>query len=191
MILQAAQLGRSVSVDEVFTQTHLRKGTGTYVDELSRKTIEDFSTRLTQAREDVGGNPDAASRTNANEDIIKTQCWVDVVGGRRKEEFMGKTTCLSLYCCKRRGIKTSAIFIQHNMVGRKAYDEIRTRLQTLEDMFRKYIPQAAEILDPSSSHQAPTQPMQPTNVQSSNQQQPLAQQQEDEEETDSDDFNGY
>lgn len=38
-ILQAAALGRAVHVDEVFTQTHIRKGTGEYVDERSRKTI--------------------------------------------------------------------------------------------------------------------------------------------------------
>ncbi|XP_052735541.1 uncharacterized protein LOC128197526 [Vigna angularis] len=39
----AVELGRVVHVDEVFTQTHIRKGTGKYVDERSRKTIEDFS----------------------------------------------------------------------------------------------------------------------------------------------------
>ncbi|XP_022640582.1 uncharacterized protein LOC111242297 isoform X2 [Vigna radiata var. radiata] len=193
----AAQLGRSVSVDEVFTQTHIRKGTDAYVDERSRKTIEDFSTRFTHAREDVGGAPDEASRTNAYEDIIKTQCWVDVVRGKKKGRIYGAGQLASHYIAARGGVlkhqpSSSNTTDQHNMVSREAYDELRSRLQTFEDILRKYIPEAGQILDPSSSHQAPTQLMQPTNKQSPNQHEPLVQQQqEDEEEHDSDDFSGY
>ncbi|WVY96918.1 hypothetical protein V8G54_029069 [Vigna mungo] len=67
-IRMAAELGRAVHVDEVFTQTHIRKGTGEYVDERSRKTIEYFSARLTQARPNEGSVPDA------DEEMIRTQC---------------------------------------------------------------------------------------------------------------------
>jgi len=35
---QARELGRHVFLDEVFQQTYIRKGTGEYVDERSRKT---------------------------------------------------------------------------------------------------------------------------------------------------------
>ncbi|XP_014523880.1 uncharacterized protein LOC106780142 [Vigna radiata var. radiata] len=139
---------------------------------------EDFSTRLTQAREDVGGAPDATSRTNANEDIIKTQCWVDVVGGKKKGRIYGAGQLASHYTVARGGVlkhqsSSSNTIDQHNMVSREAYDELRSRLQTFEDILRKYIPEAGQILDPSSSHQTLTQPMQPTNVQSPNQQEPL------------------
>ncbi|XP_052727667.1 uncharacterized protein LOC128194992 [Vigna angularis] len=47
-IRMAQALGRAVHVDEVFAQTHVRKGTNQFVDERSRKTHEDFSTRLSQ-----------------------------------------------------------------------------------------------------------------------------------------------
>ena len=37
-MLQAQALGRAVHVDEVFAQTHVRKGTNEFFDERSRKT---------------------------------------------------------------------------------------------------------------------------------------------------------
>ncbi|XP_017408089.2 uncharacterized protein LOC108320991 isoform X2 [Vigna angularis] len=90
-IRMAVELGRAVHVDEVFKQTHLRKDTGAYVDERSRRTIEDFYVRLSQVRSKMGSTPaDAASQVNADDDdIIRRQCWVDVVGGKRKGRLYG------------------------------------------------------------------------------------------------------
>ncbi|KAG4936710.1 hypothetical protein JHK85_051629 [Glycine max] len=47
------ELGRFVYVDEVFQQTHLRKDTGQFVDDRSRRTHEDFEAGLSQARSDA------------------------------------------------------------------------------------------------------------------------------------------
>jgi len=38
MLLKAKELGREAYIDEVFYQTHLRKGSGQFVDERSRRT---------------------------------------------------------------------------------------------------------------------------------------------------------
>ncbi|KOM51987.1 hypothetical protein LR48_Vigan09g064600 [Vigna angularis] len=165
---------------------------------------EEFSTRLTQARSEVGSTLDAASRTYANDDIMKTQCWVDVVGGKKKGRVYGAGQLASNYSGARGGIlkhqpSTSNNTEQINMVSREAYDAVITRLKTLEDMFRKYIPQE-EVSGPSSSHQphSPTQPMQSTPVQPPLQQQhtlvqqPVQQQlPQEEEEDDYDEYIGY
>ncbi|WVZ22189.1 hypothetical protein V8G54_000733 [Vigna mungo] len=73
----------------VFTQTHIRKGTGEYVDERSRKTIEDFSARLTQARPEVGSGPDGR---------------VDTVGGKKKGRLYGVGQLASHYSVGKGGI---------------------------------------------------------------------------------------
>ncbi|XP_047156732.1 uncharacterized protein LOC124827670, partial [Vigna umbellata] len=64
-IHMAQALGRAVHVDEVFAQTH-----------------EEFSTRLSQVRSEHESalTPDDAS--NAEDDIRRTQCWIDVVASR-------------------------------------------------------------------------------------------------------------
>ncbi|KOM58321.1 hypothetical protein LR48_Vigan11g135500 [Vigna angularis] len=65
----AQALGRAVHVDDVFAQTHVRKGTNQFVDERSRKTHEEFSTKLSQVRSEHGSasTPDDAS--NEDDDI--------------------------------------------------------------------------------------------------------------------------
>ncbi|KAG5009684.1 hypothetical protein JHK82_018313 [Glycine max] len=50
------EFGRSIYVDEVFQQTHLRKDTGQFVDDRSRRTHEEFEARLSQARSDVASS---------------------------------------------------------------------------------------------------------------------------------------
>ncbi|QCE02987.1 hypothetical protein DEO72_LG8g1004 [Vigna unguiculata] len=49
--------------------------------------VEEFSTRLSQVRSEQGSCAEA-SKHNDEEDVIRTQCWVDVVGGKIKENFM-------------------------------------------------------------------------------------------------------
>ncbi|XP_014503706.1 uncharacterized protein LOC106764020 isoform X2 [Vigna radiata var. radiata] len=90
-IRMAAKLGRAVHIDEVFKQTHIRKDTGAYVDERSQRTIEDFYARLAQARSEMGSTPpNDASQVNADDDdIIRRQCWVNVVGGKKKGRLYG------------------------------------------------------------------------------------------------------
>ncbi|KOM45808.1 hypothetical protein LR48_Vigan06g111400 [Vigna angularis] len=64
--------GTTVHVDEVFAQTHVWKGTNEFVDERSRKTHEEFSTRLAQVRSEHGSalTPDDVSNA---EDYIPSR----------------------------------------------------------------------------------------------------------------------
>ncbi|KOM43272.1 hypothetical protein LR48_Vigan05g087600 [Vigna angularis] len=67
---QAQALGRAVHVDEVFAQTHVRKGTNQFVDERSRKNHEEFSTRLSQVRSEHESAPTPDDGNNAEDDIL-------------------------------------------------------------------------------------------------------------------------
>ncbi|WVZ13285.1 hypothetical protein V8G54_017815 [Vigna mungo] len=144
-IRMATALGRAVHVDEVFTQTHIRKGTDEYVDERSRKTIEDFSARLTQAR--LGGSgPDG--RVDADEEMIRTQCWVDTVGGKKKGRPYGVGA-------GRGGIfrhqpSTSTTFDPNNVVSKDAYDSLLARFENLENLRPPF--QTTVVQDEDSDH---------------------------------------
>ncbi|QCE04886.1 hypothetical protein DEO72_LG8g2927 [Vigna unguiculata] len=50
--------------------------------------VEEFSTRLSQVRSEQGSCAEA-SEHNDEEDVIRTQCWVDVVGGKNKGRLYG------------------------------------------------------------------------------------------------------
>ena len=52
-MLQAQALGRAVHVDEVFAQTHVRKGTNEFVDERSRKTHVNNTPSISNPRDYV------------------------------------------------------------------------------------------------------------------------------------------
>ncbi|WVZ23086.1 hypothetical protein V8G54_001630 [Vigna mungo] len=151
-IRMATALGRAVHVDEVFTQTHIRKGTGEYVDERSRKTIEDFSARLTQATPEGG--------SGADEEMIRTQCWVDTVGGKKKGRLYGVGQLASHYSAGRGGIfrhqPTSTTFDPNNVVSKDAYDSLLARFENLENLVRTLVPQQGHTA-PSSSQQPPFQ----------------------------------
>ncbi|WVY96801.1 hypothetical protein V8G54_028952 [Vigna mungo] len=133
-IRMATALGRAVHVDEVFTQTHIRKGTGEYIDERSRKTIEDFFARLTEARPEGGSGPDG--RVDADKEMIKTQCWVDTVRGKKKGRLCGVGQLASHYSAGRGGIfrhqpSTFTTFYPNNVVSKDAYDSLLARFENL------------------------------------------------------------
>ncbi|WVZ14908.1 hypothetical protein V8G54_012474 [Vigna mungo] len=153
--IRVAELGRAIHVDEVFTQTHIRKGTGEYVDERSRKTIEDFSTRLTQARPEGGSGPHG--RVDADEEMIRTQCWVDTIGGKKKGRLYEVGQLTSHYSAGRGGIfrhqpSTSTTFDPNNVVSRDAYDSLLARFENLENLVMTLVPQQGHTA-PSSSQQ--------------------------------------
>ncbi|KOM34446.1 hypothetical protein LR48_Vigan02g059600 [Vigna angularis] len=81
----AQALGRAVHVDEVFAQTHVRKGTNQFVDERSRKTHEEFSTRLSQVRSEHESAPTPDDASNAEDDIPSR-------GGTLKHQPSSSTT---------------------------------------------------------------------------------------------------
>ncbi|KOM54904.1 hypothetical protein LR48_Vigan10g079600 [Vigna angularis] len=85
VIRMAQALGRVVHVDEVFAQTHVRKGINEFVDERSRKTHEEFFTRLSHVRSEhrLAPTPDDAS--NGEDDISSK-------GGTLKHQPSSSTT---------------------------------------------------------------------------------------------------
>ncbi|XP_047161440.1 uncharacterized protein LOC124831488 [Vigna umbellata] len=99
----AQALGRAVHVDEVFAQTHVRKGTNQFIDERSRKTHEEFSTRLSQVRSEHESAPTPDDGSNAEDDIRRTQCWVDIVGGKKKGRVYGAGQLAANYTTSRGG----------------------------------------------------------------------------------------
>ncbi|XP_047157959.1 uncharacterized protein LOC124828650 [Vigna umbellata] len=94
---------RMVHVDEVFAQTHVRKGTNQFVDERSRKTHEEFSARLSRVKSEHGSAPTPDDATNEGDDIRRTQCWVDVVGGKKKGRVYGAGQLAANYTTSRGG----------------------------------------------------------------------------------------
>ncbi|WVZ16964.1 hypothetical protein V8G54_009946 [Vigna mungo] len=123
--------------------THIHKGTDEYVDERSRKTIEDFSARLTQARPEGGSGRDG--RVDADEEMIRTQCWVDTVGGKKKERLYEVGQLASHYSARRGGIfkhqpSIYNTFDPNNVVSKDAYDSLLARFENLENLVRTLQP---------------------------------------------------
>ncbi|XP_029130834.1 uncharacterized protein LOC109816389 [Cajanus cajan] len=78
----AKEFGRSVHIDEVFQQTHIRKDTGQFVDERSNKTYEDFVNKFSQAMSEAASSVDESHPMDPGlEDTIRSKCWSDAVGG--------------------------------------------------------------------------------------------------------------
>ncbi|KOM47194.1 hypothetical protein LR48_Vigan07g089800 [Vigna angularis] len=77
LFVQAQALGRAVNVDEVFAQTHVRKGTNKFVDERSRKThviSEHGSTPTPDDATSRGGtlkHQPSSSTTTADEAVVR------------------------------------------------------------------------------------------------------------------------
>ncbi|KAG4980734.1 hypothetical protein JHK82_033982 [Glycine max] len=99
---KSEELGRSVYVDEVFQQTHLRKDIGQFVDDRSRQTHEEFETTLSQVRSDVASSVGESQLTPldpAEEQRLRSRCWVAAVGPKRKGHLYGTRDLAHTYKC--------------------------------------------------------------------------------------------
>ncbi|KOM24891.1 hypothetical protein LR48_Vigan10s002000 [Vigna angularis] len=199
---QAQALGRAVHVDEVFAQTHVRKGTNQFVDERSRKTHEDFSTRLSQVRSEHESTPTPDDASNADDDIRRTQCWIDIVGGKKKGRVYGAGQLAVNYTASRGGTlkhQPSSSTSTPDEVVLRLTQELRQRDQEITDLRAEFTNFKALVMRvlPETSQDVqnipPTQPrpssspaatQQPTLVQPSSVQptpvQPSVQEQDDE-----------
>ncbi|KAL5153539.1 hypothetical protein HKD37_19G053054 [Glycine soja] len=83
---QSKELGRSVYVDE---------DTGQFVDDRSKRTHEEFEARLSQVRSDV-----ALSVDPAEEQRLRSRCWVAVAGPKYKGPLYGTGDLAHTYKCK-------------------------------------------------------------------------------------------
>ncbi|KAL5166414.1 hypothetical protein HKD37_18G051374 [Glycine soja] len=99
---QSEEFGRFVYVDEVFQQTHLRKDTDQFVDDRSRRTHEDFEAGLSQARSNVASSVDPAE-----EQRLRSRCWVTAVGPKCKGHLYSTGDLAYTYKCG------NDSFIQH------------------------------------------------------------------------------
>ncbi|KOM55786.1 hypothetical protein LR48_Vigan10g167800 [Vigna angularis] len=203
---QAQALGRAVHVDEVFAQTHVRKGTNQFVDERSRKTHEEFSTRLSQVRSEHESAPTPDDASNAEDDIRRTQCWIDIVGGKKKGLVYGAGQLAANYTTSRGGTlkhQPSSSTTTPDEVVVRLTQALQQRDQEITDLRAEFTNFKALVMrvlpgtsqdelnipptqpQPSSS---PAVPQQPTSVQPSSVQptpvQPSIPEQDDEDHSD-------
>ncbi|WVY95106.1 hypothetical protein V8G54_034194 [Vigna mungo] len=125
-IRMAAELGRSVHVDEVFHQTRIRKGTiDQFVDERSQKTHEEFSTKLSRVRSSHSSYDD--------KHLIRSQCWIDVVGGKKKGRIYGVGQLPANYSAGRGGLKH-----QPSSSSQRPNETVHALTQQLQTREREY-----------------------------------------------------
>ncbi|KOM28354.1 hypothetical protein LR48_Vigan530s000600 [Vigna angularis] len=170
---------QAVHVDEVFAQTHVRKGTNQFVDERSCKTHEEFSTRLSQVRSEHESAPTPDDASNAEDDIQ----------GTLKHEPSSSTTTANvavirlMQALEQRDQEISDL--RAEFTNFKAL-VMRVLLETSQDEFN--IPPTQPR--PSSSPAVPQQPtsVQPSSVQPTSVQptliQPSIEEQDDEDHSD-------
>ncbi|KOM57612.1 hypothetical protein LR48_Vigan11g064500 [Vigna angularis] len=65
--------------------------------------MEDFSTRLSQVRSEHESAPTSDDASNADDDIRRTQCWIDIVGGKKKGRVYGAGQLAANYTASRGG----------------------------------------------------------------------------------------
>ncbi|KOM51812.1 hypothetical protein LR48_Vigan09g047100 [Vigna angularis] len=65
--------------------------------------LEDFSTRLSQVRSEHESAPTPEDASNADDDIRRTQCWIDIVGGKKKGRVYGAGQLAANYTASRGG----------------------------------------------------------------------------------------
>ncbi|KOM26544.1 hypothetical protein LR48_Vigan292s000100 [Vigna angularis] len=203
---QAQALGRAVHVDEVFAQTHVRKGTNQFVDERSRKTHKEFSTRLSQVRSEHELAPTPNDGNNAEDDIRRTHCWIDIVGGKKKGRVYGAGQLATNYTTSRGGTLThqpSSSTTAPDEVVLHLTQALEQRYQEITDLrveFTNFKALVMRVLPGTSQDEfniPPTQPrpssllavpQQPTSVQPSSVQptlvQPSIEEQDDEDHSD-------
>ncbi|KOM42859.1 hypothetical protein LR48_Vigan05g046300 [Vigna angularis] len=83
---KSQELGRSVHVDEIFQQTHIRQSTGEFVDERSRRTHEQFQGKFSQIRSETTslGASACTPLDPTDEERLRNRCWLEAAGGKYK-----------------------------------------------------------------------------------------------------------
>ncbi|KAL2318853.1 hypothetical protein Fmac_032729 [Flemingia macrophylla] len=101
-IRMSQELGRSVHVDEVFHQMHVRKTTGDFVDHRSKRTFEDFEKIFSQAKSEAascGGGSESSPLDPGVEEKIRNQSWFFAAGGKNKGRVYGVGKVEAGYRC--------------------------------------------------------------------------------------------
>ncbi|XP_052723840.1 uncharacterized protein LOC108321902 [Vigna angularis] len=152
MSMQFSQeLGRSVHVDEIFQQTHIRASIGQFVDERSRRMMRasrpvkfdctkicKFEAKFSQIRSETAsvGASACSPLDPADEERLRNQCWLDVAGGRYKGRVYGignvsaQDDCVDSYIQQ-----THASSSQQPMAD--DISNLHTRVSTHDDQLRQ------------------------------------------------------
>ncbi|KOM49732.1 hypothetical protein LR48_Vigan08g055900 [Vigna angularis] len=98
---------------------------------------EDFSTRLSQVRFEHESAPTPDDANNADDDIRRTQCWIDIVGGKKKGRVYGAGQLAANYTTSRGGTlkhqPSSSNSTPDEVVLRRT-QELRQRDQEITDL---------------------------------------------------------
>ncbi|KOM29072.1 hypothetical protein LR48_Vigan632s000700 [Vigna angularis] len=80
------ELGRSVHVDDIFQQTHIRQSTREFVDERSRRTHEQFQAKFAEIRFETAsvGASACSPLDTTEEERLRNRCWLEAAGGKYK-----------------------------------------------------------------------------------------------------------
>ncbi|KOM54357.1 hypothetical protein LR48_Vigan10g024900 [Vigna angularis] len=80
------ELGRSMHVDEIFQQIHIRQSIGEFMDERSRRTHEQFQAKFVEIRSETAsvGASACSPLDPAEEERLRKQCWLEAIGGKYK-----------------------------------------------------------------------------------------------------------
>ncbi|KOM48043.1 hypothetical protein LR48_Vigan07g174700 [Vigna angularis] len=85
------ELGRSVHVDEIFQQTHIRQSIGEFVDERSKWTHQQFQAKFAEIRSETAsvGASACSPLDPTEEERLRNRCWLEAVGGKYKGRVYG------------------------------------------------------------------------------------------------------
>ncbi|KOM41180.1 hypothetical protein LR48_Vigan04g137800 [Vigna angularis] len=152
---------------------------------LPRPSHEEFSTRLSQVRSEHESAPTPDDGSNAEDDIRRTQCWIDIVGGKKKGRVYGAGQLAANYTTSRGGTlkhqPSSSTTAPHEVVLRltQALEQRDQEITDLRAEFTNFKALVMRVLPGTSQDEfnipptqprpssSPAVPQQPTSVQPS------------------------
>ncbi|KOM57882.1 hypothetical protein LR48_Vigan11g091500 [Vigna angularis] len=200
---KSQELGRSVHVDEIFQQTHIRQSTGEFMDQRSKRTHEQFVAKFSQIRSETAsvGVSTSSPLDPAEEERLRNRCWLEAVGGTYKGRVydIGNVTsqddCVDSYIQQTQASSTAQPQNSEEIVNLKS--QLQQYGQQLQK-FEGFIGVLLSFLPPSAAASAQdflnlqnpqVQNEVPNNVQP--EQQPPHQQPPDEQQQDGNDYTHY
>ncbi|KOM43562.1 hypothetical protein LR48_Vigan05g116700 [Vigna angularis] len=128
---------------------------------------EDFSMSLSQVRSEHESAPTPDDANNADDDIRRTQCWIDIVGGKKKGRVYGAGQLATNYTASRGGTlkhQPSSSTSTPDEVVLRLTQELRQRDQEITDLraeFTNFKSQVMRVLPETSQDVQNIPPTQP------------------------------
>ncbi|KOM25619.1 hypothetical protein LR48_Vigan125s000900 [Vigna angularis] len=210
---KSQELGRSVHVDEIFQQTHIRQSTGEFVDERSRRTHEQFVAKFSQIRSETAsvGVSTSSPLDPAEEERLRNRCWLEAAGGKYKGRVYGignvtsQDDCVDSYIQQTQASSTAQPQNSEEILNLKSQlQEYGQQLQNLKGFIGVLLPflppsaaaaaqQYLNLQNPQVQNDVPNivQPEQQPPEQQPPEQQPPHQQPPDEQPQDGNDYMHY